>query len=112
MEAKPQSSVSPYRMRAEILQARINELAQDSCNIRWSHHARQRMETRGITIRVALTVLQVGVIVGPIEPGENPGEWKAKVVRHRKGQRDVGVIVVVIRDSSILVKTVEWEDQP
>lgn len=68
------------------------------------------MEERDISIRVATTVLQLGAIVGEIEPGTSPGEWKAKVVRRKKGMRDIGIVVIVIRDDCLVVKTVEWED--
>lgn len=103
-------NIARFEMRSEVLIARIRALAADSSNIRWSHHARRRMAERDITIRTAMSVLQQGVIVGPVDPGDGVGEWKAKVVRRRKGQRDVGVVAVVIREHSILVKTVEWED--
>lgn len=70
----------------------------------------ERMEERGITTRVALTVLREGVVMGVIEPGRSPGEWKAKVIRNVKGRRDVGVVVLLVRQSHLTVKTVEWED--
>lgn len=89
---------------------RIRALAADSRNIAWSNHARERMEQRGISIRQALTVLREGMVVGKIVPGQYPGELKAKIVRNMKGRREVGVVVLLIRNNHIRVKTVEWED--
>lgn len=40
----------------------------------------------------------------------NPGEWKAKIVRNVKGRRDVGAVVLLVRNDYLIVKTVEWED--
>lgn len=68
------------------------------------------MEERGIPIRIALTVIREGVVMGEIELGKNPGEWKLKVVRNVKGRRDVGVVLLLVRNTRIDVKTVEWED--
>jgi hypothetical protein len=96
--------------RPDVFVTRLRELASDTGNIKWSQHARERMETRDIPMRVALVVIREGMIDGAIEPGSNPGEWKGKVVRNVKGRRDVGVVVLVVRNNFILVKTVEWED--
>ena len=68
------------------------------------------MRERDISIRVALTVIREGTVMGDIEPGCHPGEWKAKVVRNMKGRRDVGVVVLLVRNDRLIVKTVEWED--
>lgn len=103
-------NVKQFVVPTPTLQQRIRALAARSDNIRWTHHARERMEERDISIRVATTVLQLGAIVGEIEPGTSPGEWKAKVVRRKKGMRDIGIVVIVIRDDCLVVKTVEWED--
>jgi hypothetical protein len=68
------------------------------------------MEERDISLRVALSVIQGGNLVGPIEAGKSPGEWKAKFVRRIPGRRDAGVAFLLVKDGMILVKTVEWED--
>jgi len=69
-----------------------------------------RMLERDITDEVALDVLRNGYLAGEVELGKNPGEWKLKVAKQIKGRRQVGVVVVVIRERRLLVKTVEWED--
>ena len=68
------------------------------------------MELRSITRLDVIRVLTRGHIEGQIVPGENPGEWKCKVVANVKGNRDVGVVTLVIGNDTLLVKTVEWED--
>jgi hypothetical protein len=43
--------------------------------------------------------------------GVNAGEWKCKVTAKPEGaNRELGVAVVVIRDSELFLVTVEWED--
>lgn len=68
------------------------------------------MEERDIPIRIALNVLRGGSVFGPIEPGQMQGEWRAKLVMAVKGRRDVGVVVLLVKENRIFVKTVEWED--
>lgn len=103
-------AVAQFRPRGETFLRRVQELAANTANIKWSLHARDRMEERGIPNRVALTVLRKGVLRGEITPGNNRGEWRAKIVRAVHGRREVGAVVILVRDTRILVKTVEWED--
>jgi hypothetical protein len=92
------------------LQKRIRELAQDSKNVGFFDHADDRMDERGISDLDALRVLRNGDIAGPITAGAYPGEWKCKVVGVVKGRREIGVVVLTIRNRKLRVKTVEWED--
>ena len=68
------------------------------------------MDERGIENRVALNVLRKGYIKGAITPGKDAGEWKAKIVRQVPGRREVGVVTILVKNRSVFVKTVEWED--
>lgn len=88
----------------------VREVASDTRNVKWSGHARDRMLERGISNSMALRVIREGYLVDDIVAGRNQGEWKAKLVRHIPGRREVGVALLLIRNSSIFVKTVEWED--
>lgn len=101
------ASITP---RPEFLLATIRQLARSSDNVAWSDHALDRMDERGITDKQALEVLRNGDIEGGIVNGNNRGEWKCKVVAPVKGNREVGVVTIVIKDRQLLVKTVEWED--
>ena len=79
-------------------------------NIKWSKHARQRFAERDITIRMALDVLARGEISGQIVCGSEAGEWKAKIAAPISGRRRMGVTTILVKESLIFVKTVEWED--
>ncbi len=109
-EDESPNRVLPLKPRPDEFAERVRSLALCSDKVRWSQHARERMQERDISIRVALEVLRRGEVVGQIEPGVRPGEWKAKIVRNVKGQRDVGVVAITVRNDHLLVKTVEWED--
>jgi len=104
-----------FRPRPSQLEGRIRQLAKDSGKVRWrarthESHSETRMEWRDITDRMMFDVLRTGYLKGEIEPGMHPGEWKAKMCKQMKGQREVGVVTIVVRDSWLFVKTVEWED--
>ncbi|WP_421857758.1 DUF4258 domain-containing protein [Oricola sp.] len=102
--------VAKLAPRHSDFENRIRRIAAKSENVKWTFHARERMRERDISIRVALTVIREGMLTGKIEPGQKPGEWKAKIVRNVKGRRDVGAVVLLMQNDRILVKTVEWED--
>ena len=64
---------------------------------------------RGILNVDVLRVLRGGYIDD--EPTlARGGEWQCKVVRQIKGARDVGAVVIFLRDGRLFPKTVEWED--
>jgi hypothetical protein len=69
------------------------------------------MELRGIFATDALRVLRSGDLKGEPELTEC-GELKCKLVRHLRGGRAAGVVVVMLRNDHLFVKTVEWEDLP
>jgi hypothetical protein len=103
------SPVVQFRLTAAVATKRIQALAADSGNVDWSVHALDRMSERGIADIEALRVLRMGLVV------EQPmltkfSEWKCKMVRRVGTGRDVGVVVIILRDERLFVKTVEWED--
>jgi hypothetical protein len=111
----PPNNVATLRPRPSALEALVRKLAQDSANVRWRSqsyetHAESRMLWRDITDKMMFEVLRTGFIKGEIEPGRDPGEWKVKMCKQMKGQREVGVVTVVINSQRLFVKTVEWED--
>jgi Domain of unknown function (DUF4258) len=107
---KAQRAAVVVPIRPETIRDLVHRLAKDTANIRWSKHALERMDERGITDHVAVNVLRLGDLKGKPEAGQSPGEWKVKLVREAKGRREVGVVVVTIKNAKLLVKTVEWED--
>lgn len=103
-------NVLPLRHRPHVFLRIVRGLAQDSRNISWSAHTRERFAQRDITNRMAVTVLRNGQIRGDIVPGKHAGEWKAKLFFPIPGRREVGVAMILVKESKIFVKTVEWED--
>ncbi|MBM3555474.1 MAG: DUF4258 domain-containing protein [Alphaproteobacteria bacterium] len=97
------------RISAPGLERRIRTLAGDTANIDWSLHALDRMEERGILDVDALRVLRQGSISSmPTKTGT--GEWKCKMTKMLRGQREVGVVTIVLRTDRLFIVTVEWED--
>lgn len=90
---------------------RIRLLAALSRNIRFTEHAFDRMEERGITTLDTLRALRAGRIEGEIAAGRRAGEWICKVVERQPKARALGVVTVVVEDRMLRVVTVEWEDR-
>ena len=105
-----EQKVLPLRQRPHVFLRLVRELAENTSNIAWSAHARERFSQRDITNRMAMSVLRNGQVRGEITAGRNAGEWKAKLVFPIPGRREVGVAMILIKESRIFVKTVEWED--
>ena len=109
MGDQSQENVEKFRIRPERAQKEIKRLAENSENIKWSRHALERMEERGIDDIDVLRALRTGFIAGLPEATQDPG-WKCKMVKQIRGSREVGVVTIIIRSSYLLIKTVEWED--
>ncbi len=107
---KPSQNVAMLRLRPKDVEERIRAIAADTANIYWTNHARERMRKRDIPIQIATRIIREGYVDGKIEPGQSPGEYKTKLVRNVKGNREAGVVVLVLQNTKLLVKTVEWED--
>ena len=103
-------SPSPERPRPELLLRRVSNLAADSANVILSNHAMVRMTERDILDIEVFKILRSGILVGEPEQTSR-GEWKLKLVMKLRGNRDAGVVTIILRgDRKLLVKTVEWED--
>jgi hypothetical protein len=97
--------------RPEVLLAKIKFLAEQTEMVVFSEHAQERMLERDISDLDVYRVLDKGAIKGGIRAGRKPGEWICKVAWRLRGSRDVGVVVVVIREKRLWINTVEWEDR-
>ncbi len=103
--------VIPFRMTAKVAESKIHELAKDSSNIIWGGHCAERSEERGISFNDALRILRTGMVNVPPEHGKHQGEWKAKIVKNLRGNRDAGVVTIIMtKQGKLKIKTVEWED--
>lgn len=109
-QAKDTSRAVQFELRPETFRDLVRRLAADTANIKWSQHALDRMDERGITDKTVLDVLRLGDVRGSLEAGRSAGEWKGKMVRQVNGRREVGAIVVTVRNARLFLKTVEWED--
>ena len=81
--------------------------------IRYSFHAEEeRMLERDFDTEDVIETLEKGELKGDIEPGKQPGEWKAKLIHQPFGTRRwMGVVTVIIRNEYIRIVTTEWEDR-
>ena len=106
--AKP--IIAEFRPNPQKLLATIKRLAANSENVAFGSHSLDRMDERGITTLDVLRALRAGEIVGKIEAGKGLGEWKCKIIERRKRAREIGVATIVLKESKLFIKTVEWED--
>jgi|SRR4051812_25711252 hypothetical protein len=104
------SSVTPMRLTAAIAQARIQAAAKVTANVKLSFHAREQMATREIFDVDVFRVLRTGFVDNPPEQTEFEGEWKCKITLKIRGGRTAGVVVIILPNGKLFVKTVEWED--
>ena len=109
MEDEEERQLARFRLTRAVAQARIRAAMKSSANLVWGDHARSRMGERGIFDVDVLRVLRCGYIED--EPSlTKGGEWQCKMTRQIKGGRDVGAVVIFLRDGRLFLKTVEWED--
>jgi hypothetical protein len=67
------------------------------------------MVDRGISELDMKRVLRHGSLDGSVVQTDH-GEWKCKMTLRIRGEREIGVVVLILRNSgNLLVKTVEWE---
>lgn len=110
MKSTPrEQTVAIYRLTPAIAEKRIRELAAISDNIDWAVHALRRMRERSILDADVLRTLRLGIIEGQPEQTLRR-EWKCKMTRPIKGNREIGVVTIVMQSNRLFIKTVEWED--
>lgn len=101
--------LQPDRLTPAWAERRIKTIATNTANIKWSFHALERMEERGIPDVDVLRILRQGMIAEPPR-ADRPGEWTCKMVRTIRGRREAGVGAIILLGDRLLIKTVEWED--
>jgi hypothetical protein len=88
----------------------IRDWARRQSSILLTQHACDRMVERGITELDMKRVLRRGSLDGSVVQTDH-GEWKCKMTLKIRGEREMGVVLLILRDSgALLLKTVEWED--
>jgi hypothetical protein len=102
--------VVPWRLSAQLAESRIRGIAEtDSNRVIIGTHARGRMVERDFTDMELFRILRTGHVIEEPTLTEKR-EWKAKIIKKLRGQREAGVITIFTRDNSLFVKTIEWED--
>lgn len=103
------SDVLLFRLTCLRAEQIVRERAKDSANVILGAHARERMVEREITDIEVIRVLRQGTIMEQPEKMEH-GEWKCKVVMKIRGERDAGVVTIILLSDKLFIKTVGWED--
>lgn len=99
----------PMKLTATLATRLINERAKDTGKVRFTHHAEERMELRGIIAAEVYRILREGTVY--VEPRKNErNDWQAEIERRMPGGRDVAVITVIPHGDGLIIKTVMWRD--
>jgi hypothetical protein len=106
----PKSAVvRKFRMRPDKAQALIRSIAADTSKVIIGDHAKRRMAEREISDIEVYRILQSGHVME--EPSQTEyKEWKCKVVKTLKGNREAGVVTIILKSGMVFAQTVEWED--
>jgi len=106
---RPSRTVTPFRMRPEKAQQIIRKIAADTGKVIIGDHARERMELREISDIEVYRLLRTGHVMEEPTQTERK-EWKCKVTKTLKGNREAGVVTIILINGMLFIKTVEWED--
>jgi hypothetical protein len=98
------------RAKAKERVRALSEKSARTAKLIWTEHIQQRMETRGIDSDAVLRILRQGDIDDDPSEGENPGDWKIKLVLKLPTGRVAGVVAVITRNDCLVLITAEWED--
>ena len=105
------NNVAAMRLTPKIAEQRIRKLAAISDNVIWSTHAREQMLKREIFDVDGFRILREGYVDEQPQKTDREGEWKCKITLKLRGSRTAGVVVIILQNAKLFVKTVEWEDQ-
>lgn len=97
------------RLSVDDAERLIKEKAQVTENIIFGTHAMERQEERGIDDIDVLRVLRHGHI-DDLPELTKQNDWLCKIVYRLRGSRSAGVVVILLQDGKLFIKTVEWED--
>ena len=102
-------AVVRFRLPPGKAEADIHRIAADTGKVIIGDHAKTRMAEREISDIEVYRILQSGFIAE--EPTQTTRkEWKCKLTKKLKGNREAGVVVIILNDGMLFVQTVEWED--
>lgn len=99
------------RLNAKQAELIIRERAKDSQNIKMKTHAGDREDERAIPMPDILKILRTGYVTELPEAGKKSGEWKIKIEKRLRGEREAAAICLLIKeDSFVWVVTVMHVD--
>jgi hypothetical protein len=104
-----QASVGKFRLRPDRAEATIKSKARETRNVIFGDHAKEQADHRDIPKDEVFRILRTGTIKGDPEKARR-GEWKCKMIKRIRGGRDAGIVVIILRNGRLFIKTVEWED--
>ena len=105
---KQKKTVVPLQLSIEAAQEKVRAAAQASFNVEFTKHAQERLAERDFTVQDVIKVLQRGDI-DELPTRTARKEWQCKVTLKLRGIRTAGVVVIILINDRLLVKTVEWE---
>jgi len=94
-------------LRPERAQQIIRETAKDTSRVILGDHAKERLAEREISDIEIYHIFQSGFVLETPTRTKRK-EWKCKSVMKLKGNRDAGVVAIILSNGLLFVKTVEW----
>ncbi|PWC39278.1 hypothetical protein [Azospirillum sp. TSO35-2] len=102
-------NVLEFRLTPKKAEQQIKQLAGASENVILGYHTGERQDERDIFDEDVFRILRTGVVME--QPTKTArGEWKCKMVKRLRGNRDAGAVTIIMLNGKLFVKTVEWED--
>src|SRR5437763_849603 len=102
----PRRAVVRFRLRPEKAQAIIRQTAAETGKVIIGDHVMMRMREREISDIEFYRILQTGHVMEEPTQTERK-EWKCKITKRLKGNREAGVVVIILNDGMLFAKTVE-----
>ena len=106
---KQKKTVVPLQLSIEVARVKVRDAVQASSNVEFTEHAQERLAERDFTVQDVIKVLQRGDI-DELPTRTALKEWQCKVTLKLRGIRTAGVVVIILINDRLLVKTVEWEN--
>jgi hypothetical protein len=101
------SGIVPFRLADATAKHHLENIAADSQRVKFSKHARLRMQHRGIGPELVLNCLRKGTITeSPILDGT--GNWQLRIERYAAGENIGCAVAVDIDDPRAIIITAFW----
>jgi hypothetical protein len=92
---------------------RLRRIAWSNPDLRWTKHAKERLQGRGLLIGDVLHVLKHGFVYEPGEAATRPGCFKYKMESNTPNStgRIVRIVVIPSTTNGVKLVTVMWVDE-